>query len=691
REIGETKQPPRFADFKQDQFVPAALVSLLRAELRPLGRALPYVESKSVEQNTEPALIAEAIGCYLDAIIDVSSRTNQYLFTGDAPQRLPDVRTRVTIRNDPLKREDLLALAEEQARYNSRSDPRFDSTDTLCDWDIFFKGVRRCLVLGDPGFGKTWLIRHEALSAAQDAKSTLDGNGELKGLPFSVQLPRVAKHLEKKRANEALAVDSATNVKAAAFSHSVVDTILDQYGIDSDPLRNALIKSMQRRESIVLLDSWDEIRMEEIILLDSCFRSWVQQTTGLPKLLITSRKLNAPEVPWEPSTLDGSDQIVELAPFAPDQVREFATRYFRNDELAEQLADQLLSSQHLSGPVRVPVVLALACRYVSKIRSSTGRFDLSNVTRVTLYESVVEELLRGIHRADQEQYTPLNLDQVGCLRWLVAFAAYRFLLSDRRYFGLSEVSSVVNDWLKSPSEGTLLGQPDGFRSQLSIEQWRELLAPANRCESNRGNGGFLSNVGDFGGEFEFPHLTIQEYLAASYLDSQTNFETVLAAVEWHWDSPSWQIVWDFLGMCLCVRKERTDTYKIDAKEATRRVELVLLAVHENQHALDRHLHRNLFFSIRFICFSKAYKKKLPQEEISSPFSLVQSVINEVCRYLRKQGRTGLDIMIHGLIPITDAVEFPESLQAALIRWLRRLRAGSLTAERALVLNQATLD
>jgi hypothetical protein len=52
------------------------------------------------------------------------------------------------------------------------------------EWSTRRKNLRYCAILGDPGFGKTWLLRKEAQRAAAEILDRLAGNRSFLDLPI---------------------------------------------------------------------------------------------------------------------------------------------------------------------------------------------------------------------------------------------------------------------------------------------------------------------------------------------------------------------------------------------------------------------------------------------------------------------------------------------------------------------------
>jgi predicted NACHT family NTPase len=246
---------------------------------------------------------------------------------------------------------DALAYAPHRAR------PEWDMetarpSSPLIPWDDK-AGARfpRAVILGDPGFGKTWLLRYEACRLARQAIAQLrDKTGTLADIHVPIFMP-----LRLLNQSDDPIADALVTYVAGPQS--------------SGALRHFVQQRLHTTHYTILLDSWDEVPVEEpsagqpVVYaphrrqrlgqrLEAFARQYPQ-----PRLLLTSRIVG-----YTGSPISNAQEL-ELIAFDWSQVEAFVRVWLGNDEAKTQrVLAQLGQHPLVRGLARIPLMLSLLCR-----------------------------------------------------------------------------------------------------------------------------------------------------------------------------------------------------------------------------------------------------------------------------------------------------------------------------------------
>lgn len=244
-------------------------------------------------------------------------------------------------------------------------------------WDEY-AGERfpRAVILGDPGFGKTWLLRYETRRLARAAAEGL--RGQTIGLD-DVVLPIFVRMSDLNRTEGNL---EDVFVNSPAKGHS-------------DRFARFVRNRLETGRCVLLLDAWDEVPLPRDELrrrLEEFARKFPQ-----PRILLTSRIVgydsNVPPIP--------DAQELKLLAFDQPQIESFVGVWYPVNPLA--LAD-FLEMLDLHDDLRQAVgnarLLIVMCR--------TGR-----ACRTKLYGLCLEDLLQDGHTS-----TAVLLKLLGELGWM---------------------------------------------------------------------------------------------------------------------------------------------------------------------------------------------------------------------------------------------------------------------------------
>jgi len=349
------------------------------------------------------------------------------------------------------------------------------------DWDREVRRrVKRAIILGDPGFGKTWLLKHEALKLAEKALKTLSD------YPFAtdeIQLPIFLPLVQ-------LAEEMDPQGKPLTLDQAIILGLENRYPI-GERLRKWITEKFHSDRLVLLLDALDEVPSGQKERLCECLDVFARKYKG-PQILLTSRLVGYPGAPF-PLPKEGE---FELLPFDRRQQRDFVRAWFSGrPERGEAFLRKLRESLQVQALARIPLLLDLMCRL----------FDESDElpkSRAELYEACLWGILTKkwkTPRSEDEPYLHAKLR-------LVEEIAYRLFIAEKELFYLDELLDLV--------EGV-------FQNQPRLEQNIGNKTPADLISELQTDGLLIKAGAGVNPPFLFLHLTFQEYLAACALARRT--------------------------------------------------------------------------------------------------------------------------------------------------------------------------
>ena len=264
--------------------------------------------------------------------------------------------------------------------------------------------------------------------------------------------------------------------------------------------------------SLLVLDGLDEVYEEkDRIILQRIIENWVDRFPNC-RIIVTSRTYAyRHDSRWRLSERFAS---AELAPFTWQQVKTYIERWYANVAenrpsvlggravaakqavlMATDLNKTIRETRALWPLARQPLMLALLTLIHEDYKQLPDK-------RAELYEHTVELLDRWNipSPADKlhEKLANINLDRMRAALKLIAFELHSEQRSYQRYPTIIQRARLLDKLLEQQAFGDGLG--------AGIEDVLEYLATRN---------GIL--VADAPNVYRFPHLTIQEYLAACAL------------------------------------------------------------------------------------------------------------------------------------------------------------------------------
>ena len=191
------------------------------------------------------------------------------------------------------------------------------------------------VVLGDTGYGKTWLLRYEARIRAVSCKSSFGDDLANLTIPLIVKLQDLAQHVAK---TQTLA--------------QTIDLALEAQGFRAE-LRAYVNRQLANDRVALLLDAWDEVHPEYRNTLRGQIENWMRGYKG--PALITSRFAGFRRFAF------GDAPVMELLALERSEIIDFARVWFAPVR-AKRFLDVLSAHPAIGGLARIPLMLVLLCR-----------------------------------------------------------------------------------------------------------------------------------------------------------------------------------------------------------------------------------------------------------------------------------------------------------------------------------------
>ena len=380
----------------------------------------------------------------------------------------------------------------------------------------------RAIILGDPGFGKTWLLRYEARrlarAGAQGLRARTVALNDLI-LPIFVRLSEVNQR-----------------------DDSMEDTLVALAGTGySEAFRRFVRARLSTPHCALLLDAWDEsaggdtpppgqplaYRPHHRQRLGQRLAAFARQWPH-PRLLLTSRIVGytASPVPEMPE--------LELLAFDTRYIAAFARVWFGDDDnddtptRAQAFLALVREQPRVRGLARIPLMLVLLCRTYQETPQGFP------TRRVDLYQRCLRGLLRDWQR-DQDKWHgdqgtgEMSDAYVDAVMELLQAVACTLFSEGYEQFSESLLRRTIKAWLDS------------------VEQTHELAErnPTLLIAELKGNGVLITAGSRRGAPLLFLHRTFQEYLTACALARQAHmegWEAIAPLIDKRAWVPAWQEV-----------------------------------------------------------------------------------------------------------------------------------------------------
>ena len=350
-----------------------------------------------------------------------------------------------------------------------------DDTGEYEIWD--FLGLERkktrIVILGGPGFGKTTLIQHLALSHAQSKNKKKLGRQAPKikdFIPIILYIRDIHKDISKE-------------------GMDLVDLLNHKYG-DLNPPARWFSEKLQQGQCLIMLDGIDEIPSnKERILVGEWLQQQIQKYP-VNFFILTSRPQGYQSILDYCPKLDREIQLyLEVKSFSKQNIEDFVGRWYKSkDEVnaghkSRDLINRILSSEYILDLARNPLLLTMILVVHRKDNQLPERRD-------ALYKEIIELLLEERMRARNIK------DQLGLSRKEKQQVLQRLALSLSIEQSLRCSTKVARSIVKE---------------QL-LELGKNSIFPKEFLESIMSLSGLLREREE--GTIEFAHRSFQDYLAA---------------------------------------------------------------------------------------------------------------------------------------------------------------------------------
>jgi hypothetical protein len=478
----------------------AKALRALQAKRLSSASSLASADATSIPPATPPSVpdppaisSEEIIARYSEQLRNDPEITQLHILDMNHPLQVSDIYVKVRLSSQTRPRperekeqqqmHDPLTIMQQQEQWLERR------AHTAIDPAVAIKQHQRCVIVGDPGAGKTTMLKRLTL---------LSINNELAGLP---NLP--------------------VYIKLHEFAQSGNDDLLDfaatlwesAYTIPKTQAAQVLAERMETGNILFLLDALDETvigddmaRAEESYKHVALAIMRLTQRYHRVPIVVTARK----EGYRQRGPLTGFTRL-EVLDFLPEQIDQFITRWFEHygDERRRGIAAGLITA--LKNQPRMATLAAnpLLLSLIVLVYEDNDQQLPENRSR--LYQHCVDMLLHkwDASRFKQRARSFSSDDQ----KQLLPLIAWHFHNQGLRSFPERQLLSIIADFLLMRGKDT--------SQALAV------------LEAIRGDDGLLREQAN--GMYGFLHLTLQEFFASQCIDD-------LSSLLVHLGDPWWEEV-----------------------------------------------------------------------------------------------------------------------------------------------------
>jgi NACHT domain/Restriction endonuclease len=385
----------------------------------------------------------------------------------------------------------------------------------VCEWESLRRGRRdrRLVVVGDAGFGKSFVLRGEASRAAERALDGLHTGETLRQSaewPIWCRLDALATHLSEGEpfwcaVTRASVAHAGGAVNGAALATLV--TLVEQRIADGGRV-------------LLLLDALDEVTADHRPSLDLALAA--HTASDHVSAIITTRPAGVTN-PFG----SGRASEFELTGFGSQEVARFVTGWFAGrDDLAQRLQQHLVGHPRLASMARVPLLCAFVCLASDP---AVGPDTQLPTSRGELYHTVVTRLLR---RPWREHLPQPGEGIIETRRRLLTRIAWYFAHDGAAWRDVMPIGELL-DQIRAGCDdiGWTTPSPDAgplVHAERELDQLGEVLVSAGGRE---------------GADRMFVHRTLQEFLVASHLaNHESDLEPLGLLTSRRWLQPDWHEV-----------------------------------------------------------------------------------------------------------------------------------------------------
>ncbi|MDD5677000.1 MAG: HEAT repeat domain-containing protein [Kiritimatiellae bacterium] len=386
----------------------------------------------------------------------------------------------------------------------------------------------QCILLGDPGSGKTEWLKFNSKLIAQATLKLLQGSKIEKHppsivIPVYVRLSRVAEALN--HADDILDLLKSADVIAPGslltdyelFGGAILFALCQTQKIVT-PLIQVLWRSLWddgnkacRYHSVLHLDAWDEVRSNQEGVAE---RLNVFAANVKARLIISSRVIGYKS---DLISLDrapgGKRKELQLCPFRkPDTARFIGNFFAANPDLSQRLLADLDARPSVAGMIQNPLLATLLC----KVYSSRRQSDRLPTQRCEVYEVIIKGMLGQWPALDKGQMS--NSEVIECNLRLLEDIAFKYFPNE------TLASSELTDYFWNPTDGYMNRMDESHPVKAMLRRLENPSIVNYLCKD-----GIIVPLDEQGDWFTFLHLTFQEYLVARALSRQPQWAAIVHA------------------------------------------------------------------------------------------------------------------------------------------------------------------
>jgi HEAT repeat protein len=250
------------------------------------------------------------------------------------------------------------------------------------EWDRVKMYIRRGVILGHSGFGKSWFLRYECRRVAQEGLGRLqeDKSGlDSITIPIFLSLRDLSVEMD------------GTNPGGA-----IIHILRRRYQL-SEQCAAWMTQQLSTSRCLLLLDGLDEVAEEQQSTIREAIKHLAEQYDC--RILLTSRYKGYQKAPFilelDARFLGLESQEIELLAFDKKTIVSFVVRWFSEDK---GRADQLLRILHrepsLASLARIPFMLPLLCVVFSEDSSALA-------SRTKVYQAMLHHLMADSHQINE--------------------------------------------------------------------------------------------------------------------------------------------------------------------------------------------------------------------------------------------------------------------------------------------------
>ncbi|MDJ0694512.1 GUN4 domain-containing protein [Mastigocoleus sp. MO_188.B34] len=350
------------------------------------------------------------------------------------------------------------------------------------------------VILGRPGSGKTTLLRHLTLIYVTKQQQNINRKAP-KLIPVLFYMREIRNEIIK---NQSLSLETLIQQQIEKLKIN---------GQSLNPPSNWVERNLKQNKFIIMLDGLDEVADEE---QRGKVRDWVDnQMRSYQNMVfvLTSRPNGYATARLQIS----SKQVLEVQPFNREQITDFLQRWYVQTEIksrggqcdggvkdaAEQQANNLIERIVNSPPLIAMAVNPLLLKMIATVHR---RGNVLPGKRVELYKDICQILLE---KRQQAKKIPDGLT-AGQQQSILQVLALKLMQNERREFTLEQAENWISGQLSTLPK---LNKAKDFITKI-LDVY-SLLVGDKEAE-----------------EYEFAHLSFQEYLAAVEI-SESNQEHIL--------------------------------------------------------------------------------------------------------------------------------------------------------------------